>query len=160
MKNLTIIKSEKRTLVSLPRFALSKATHIKMDPKQYQCKQEFDPFCMNKTRLFKVKILQEFARVRDELIHDPNIYHINYKPKSTTKHTTHSNKSLALCLLMKAKVQMLRKSNKPPFSSNLLGSLFPKQKLLAQYRGPNKTCVIVSSAGSMKTSKLGSFIGK
>lgn len=128
-----------------------------MDPKQYQCKQELDPFCINKTLVFKEKVLQEFTRVRDELIHDPNIYHINYKPKM--KHTN-NNKSRALCLLMQAKVQMLRKTHKPPFSSNLLGSLFPKNKFLAQHRGPNKTCVIVSSAGSMKTSKLGTFIGK
>lgn len=128
-----------------------------MDPKQFQCKQEKDPFCMNKTVVFKEKVLQEFVRVRDELIHDPNIYHINYKRKIPSKNT---NKARALCLLLKAKVQMLRKTHKPPFSSNLLGSLFPKHKFLAQHRGPNKTCVIVSSAGSMKTSKLGTFIGK
>lgn len=153
-KNVT---NEKRTLIALPRFALSKATHIKFDPKQYLCKQEEDPICINKTLIFKERVLSEFIRVRDELIPDPNIYHINYKRRSNN---IKPNKTLALCLMMNAKVQMLRKTNKLPFSSNLLGSLFPKEKFLAQYRGPNKTCVIVSSAGSMKTSKLGTFIGK
>uniref|UniRef100_A0A336MV60 Beta-galactoside alpha-2,6-sialyltransferase 1 n=1 Tax=Culicoides sonorensis TaxID=179676 RepID=A0A336MV60_CULSO len=141
------------SLIAIPRFSLSKVQqHIKMDPKQFQCTSELEPLCINKTLIFKEKILQEFKRVRDELIHDPNIYHINYKSSSNR------NKTSAMCLILKAKVQMLRKTNKPPFNSNLLGSLFPKQKFLAQHRGPNKTCVIVSSAGSMKKSKLGSFI--
>ncbi|CAM6031744.1 unnamed protein product, partial [Sphagnum compactum] len=63
----------------------------------------------------------------------------------------------SICMVMHAKVQALNKAE-PPFNSNLLGSLFPKQQLLSQHSGDNKSCVIVSSAGSMKKSNLGSFI--
>ena len=44
-----------------------------------------------------------------------------------------------------------------PFNVNKLGKLFPKRKMIRKNEG--KTCVIVSSAGSLTGSQLGKFIG-
>lgn len=139
------------SLASLPRFSLSKSQHIKMDPKVYQCNIPDDLTCMNKTTQFKERILTELKRVRETYVEESNFYNIDYKSRKTN--------TTPICLVINSKVQVLRKT-KAPFSSNLLGTLFPKQKLLAHYRGDNKSCVIVSSAGSMKKSNLGEFIGE
>jgi hypothetical protein len=65
------------------------------------------------------------------------------------------NSSTAMNVLMNTRVKTLRKKD-APFNAHRLGELFPKKKLFFKTKG--KSCVIVSSAGSLAGSNLGEFI--
>jgi hypothetical protein len=106
--------------------------------------------CRNKTHEFKNKVIRELTKSMTRS-NDENIYNVEYQPID-------GNESLStISMLMSTRVKMLRKKE-PPFNTHKLGLLFPKKKLYHKVKG--KSCVIVSSAGSMAGSNLGSFIGE
>lgn len=137
-----------------PRFAHSKVSHIRFDPKQYACTEWNRADCKNKTQQYKEKLLLEFKKSSLELSEEPNLYFVSYTPRPTFLPTK--------CLVLNAKVKTLRK-DLPPFNTNLLGTLLPRNKLLGRFKkvnGRRPSCIMVSSAGSVKGSRMGGFIGK
>lgn len=82
---------------------------------------------------------------------EDNIYNVNYQSD------TNRTKKPPICMLMENKIKLLRKKD-PPFNESKLGQLFPKHKLFRKSKG--KSCIIVSSAGSLTGSNLGGFISK
>lgn len=84
-------------------------------------------------------------------ISEENIYNVIYQSE------TNQSRKAPVCMLLDSKIKLLRKKD-PPFNGNKLGQLFPKQKLFRNSKG--KSCIIVSSAGSLSGSNLGSFISK
>lgn len=136
-----------------PRFAHSKSSHIRFDPKLYYCTDWNKADCKNKTEQFKEKILFEFKKASLDIPNEANIYHVSYQARPTFLPS--------YCLVLNAEVKTLQ-GDMPPFNTNLLGSLLPCKKLLYKHTKANQkpTCIIVSSAGSAKGSGMGDFIGE
>lgn len=138
-----------------PLFASSKNKKLPLDPVLYRCKQNQSVECLNKTEIFRNKILREFQKsVDDELDDTTNYYNVEYAlPDEMHKYQP-------VCMVLNAKVRVLTK-NDSPFDRNKIGRLFPARRLFGRRFAKNaKSCVIVSSAGSMFQSGLGKFIGK
>lgn len=135
-----------------PRISFSKTsdlTHIASN--LFRCpKNKTDVECANKTSEFKNKVIQELVKSVSKL-GEENIYNVNYQSE------TNQTRKPSICMLLENKIKLLRKKD-PPFNKNKLGQLFPKHKLFRKSKG--KSCVIVSSAGSLTSSNLGSFIGE
>lgn len=135
-----------------PRIAFSKTSDLTpIASNLFRCpKSKSDVECANKTAEFKSKVLQELTKSVSRRGED-NIYSVSY-------HTaTNRTGSSPLCALLGNKIKLLRKKDSP-FNENKLGQLFPKHKLFRKSKG--KSCIIVSSAGSLTGSTLGGFIGE
>lgn len=153
-KHLETFGDEKPSKLSTnPRFAHSKSPHIHFDPKLFYCTDWNQPYCKNKTEQFKEKILYEFRKASFDISDAPNIYHVSYKARRTFMSS--------YCLISQSNVKTLQK-DMPPLKTNLLGTLLPRKKLLYQYITATQKpkCIIVSSAGSIKGSGMGDFIGE
>lgn len=138
-----------------PRFDLSKNRKLTIDPKMYRCFNKYQVSCQNKTAIFKSRILSIFRKSMKEYVNATNIYNVEF----TTMLSNFDGKYYpSSCLLLEAGVRVLRRKD-TPFNKLGFGKLFPKKKLFKEIK-KIKTCAIVSSAGSMSGSNLGSFIGE
>lgn len=102
------------------------------------------------TSEFRNKVVQELQKSMSR-IGEENIYNVVYQSE------TNQTRRAPVCMLLDSKIKLLRKKDSP-FNENKLGQLFPKHKLFRKSKG--KSCIIVSSAGSLSGSELGDFIGE
>lgn len=117
----------------------------------FRCpKNKTDVECAIKTSEFRNKVVSELTKSLAK-VGEENIYNVDYRS------ATNQTRKPAVCMLLNDKIKLLRKKD-PPFNENKLGQLFPKHKLFRKSKG--SSCVIVSSAGSLTGSNLGSFIGE
>jgi len=139
--------------VKNPRISFSKTSDLTpIASNLFKCPpNKSDVDCTNKTAEFKNKVLLELTKSLERKT-EHNSYNVEYR--SETNQTTKPS----ICLLMKSKIKFLRRKD-PPFNILKLGQLFPQHKQLKKSR-EGKSCVIVSSAGSLTGSNLGSFIGE
>lgn len=135
-----------------PRLAFSKTSDLTpIASNLFRClRNKTESECANKTSEFKSKVIQELTKSMARIGED-NIYNVNYQSG------TNQTKKPPACMLLDNKIKLLRKKD-PPFNENKLGQLFPKHKLFRKSKG--KSCIIVSSAGSLTGSDLGGFIGE
>lgn len=135
-----------------PRIAFSKTSDLTpIASNLFRCpRNKTDVDCSNKTSEFKNKVVQELTKSMSRIGED-NIYNVDYQS------VTNQTRKPPVCRLIDSKIKLLRK-NDPPFKENKLGQLFPKQKLFRRSKG--KSCIIVSSAGSLTGGNLGGFISK
>jgi hypothetical protein len=108
---------------------------------------------MNKTFDYKNKLIKEFQKSLNKTV-DENLYHVDYEQKKTKLLL---DKQESICLFLKNKVKLLRKKDFP--SKSKVGKIFPKRKLFKK-NNKRKSCVIVSSSGSLNGARLGNFIGE
>lgn len=136
----------------IPRIAFSKNSELTaIASNLFRCpKNKTDVDCANKTSEFKNKVLMELTKSMSRVGED-NVYNVEYK--SEVKQA----RKPPVCMLIDNKIKLLRKKD-PPFTNSKLGQLFPKHKLFRKSK--EKSCIIVSSAGSLTGSELGSFIGE
>lgn len=128
---------------------------LSFEPTLYQCNEKHSIDCRNKTKEFRVKVLSEFGKSLAEPINESsNIYNVEYE------HPDDMIKYNPTCMVLDAKLRILTKQDSP-FDTNKIGRLFPTRKLFGKkYMSIPRSCVIVSSAGSLHQSGLGKFIGK
>lgn len=134
-----------------PRISFSKTSELTpIASNLYRCnfnKSEIE--CRNRTVEFRNKVVSELRKSMSSSGTD-NSYNVQYDGKKLNKTVS------SITMLLRNNVKMLRKRDKP-FNKHKLGALFPRKKLFQKVKG--KTCVIVSSAGSLASSNLGEFIG-
>lgn len=138
-----------------PLFASSKNEKLPLEPKVYRCTNRHSLDCMNRTDIFRKKILREFqTSLNEEITDSSNYYNVTYaNPDEMSK------KYQSTSMLLDAKVRVLTK-NDPPFDKNKIGRLFPARRIFGRcFATSPKTCAIVSSAGSLFQSGMGQFIG-
>ena len=130
-----------------PRMSFSKTSELTpIASNLFRCPaNKTESECASKTSEFKNKVLRELIKSMKRNGDDSN-QKINFSPQL---------KELSTNALLNTKIKTLRRKTQP-FSKHKLGELFPKLKLFHKKRA--KSCVIVSSAGSMSGSNLGSFI--
>lgn len=135
-----------------PRIAFSKTSDLTpIASNLFRCpRNKTDIDCANKTSEFKNKVMLELTKSLSKIGAD-NTYNVDYQSG------TNQTRKPPVCRLIDNKIKLLRKKD-PPFNENKLGQLFPKQKLFRKSKG--KSCIIVSSAGSLTGSNLGGFISK
>lgn len=138
--------------IKSPRISFSKTSDLTpIASNLFRCpKNKTDVDCANKTLEFKNKVINELTKSMSRVGED-NIYNVAYQSE------TNRTKKPPICMLIENKIKLLRKKD-PPFNDSKLGQLFPKHKLFRKSKG--KSCIIVSSAGSLTGSNLGSFISK
>lgn len=140
--------------VKNPRISFSKTSDLTpIASNLFKCPQKKSAFeCVNKTSEFKNKLLLEFTNSLERKS-EQNAYNVDYRSETNRNFSNPS-----ICPLMKSKIKLVQTKD-PPFNILKLGQLIPKQRQLKRSRG-GKSCVIVSSAGSLTGSNLGNFIGK
>lgn len=136
-----------------PLFPVNRNKQLPFNPSIYKCKQKNSPICRNKTIMYREKILSEF---KTSLLNDkdkPNSYNVEYEQGDGIIKYNPS------CMILDAKVRYLTNSD-TPFDTSELGCLFPKREMFGKkFVSTPKSCIIVSSAGSLHNSGLGKFIG-
>ncbi|XP_036332817.1 beta-galactoside alpha-2,6-sialyltransferase 2 isoform X2 [Rhagoletis pomonella] len=137
-----------------PRLKLSKNTKLTFNPKLFMCHDKHLENCQNKTANFRQHIIHIFEKSLTDSANETNFYNVNFKPMFANSFEEQYYPSS--CLVVDAGVRIIRRKD-PAFNKIEIGKLFPKQKLLRKDKDV-KTCVIVSSAGSLYGSKLGRFI--
>lgn len=144
----TITSVEKASVKNkTPRIAFSKTSEMTpIASNLFRCSGKTEQECRNKTSEFKKSIIRELIKSMRLLGDEISVHKVDLSP---------SLREASISSLLAMKVKTLKKKTLP-FSNHRLGELFPKQKLLHKRRA--KTCVIVSSAGSMSGSGLGEFI--
>lgn len=128
---------------------------LSFEPSQYECSDKHSIDCLNKTKEFRAKVLSEFGKsLVDSVDESSNIYNVEYE------HPDDMMKYNPTCMVLDAKLRILTNKDSP-FDTNKIGRLFPSRKLFGKkYMSAPRSCVIVSSAGSLYQSGLGKFIGK
>lgn len=128
---------------------------LTFDPSAYECSDKQSIECLNRTKEFRAKILSEFGKSLLETVDESsNIYNVEYE------HSDDMIKYNPTCMVLDAKVRILTNKDSP-FDTNKIGRLFPTRKLFGKkFMSVPRSCVIVSSAGSLYQSGLGKFIGK
>lgn len=101
--------------------------------------------CSSKTSEFKNKVLRELIKSMK----------MNGDGSDHKIHFTSNLKELSMSSLLSRRVKTIRRKTSP-FNGHKLGELLPKEKIFHKKRA--KSCVIVSSAGSLVGSGLGEFI--
>lgn len=136
----------------IPRIAFSKNSELTaIASNLFRCpKNKTDVDCANKTSEFKNKVFAELTKSMGRVGED-NVYNVDYQSEAN------QTRKPPVCMLIDNKIKLLRKKD-PPFTTSKLGQLFPKHKLFK--RSKEKSCIIVSSAGSLTGSDLGNFIGE
>lgn len=119
------------------------------------CRDKDNIECNNKTIEFRDKVLNEFQKSISETVDEPNYYNVydNNRHSLSVYNTTSS-----ICMILAAGLRTLRQNDKP-FNLHPIGKMLPKRKLFGRKLRDNRNCVIVTSAGSLKNSNLGNFIG-
>lgn len=135
--------------------AFRKHAQLSFDPSLYKCNSKQSIDCQNKTKEFRAKILSEFVKSLIEPVDESaNIYHVEYE------HPDDMIKYNPTCMVLDAKLRILTNKDQP-FDGNKIGRMFPTRKLFGKkYLSVARSCVIVSSAGSLFRSGLGKFIGE
>lgn len=145
-----------------PRFTLSRNLYLPIDPSLYTCtdEQSFTIQCNNKTINFRDKILLEFHKYLSEYMHaeEPNYYNVEYDNVTQTTLIPSSSIPAVVCLVINTNVRTLRRKDFK-FNDNKIADLFPKQKFIGRKYEDTRSCVIISSAGSLAKAQLGDFIG-
>lgn len=121
----------------------------------YFCRDKHTIECQNKTKEFRQKILNEFRKSITETIDEPNYYNV-YDTRQTVQFY---NATSSICMILAADVKTLRQKDEP-FNTHPIGEMLPKRKLFGRKLRDKRNCIIVSSAGSLKNSNLGHFIGE
>ncbi|XP_031619919.1 beta-galactoside alpha-2,6-sialyltransferase 1 [Contarinia nasturtii] len=137
-----------------PVFAsIRKYEKLPFDPSFYECSDKQSIDCLNKTKDFRAKVLSEFRKSLAEPIDESsNIYNVEYE------HPNDMIKYNPTCMILDAKLRILTNKDSP-FDTNKIGRLFPVRKLFGKkFLSVPRSCVIVSSAGSLFQSGLGKFI--
>ncbi|XP_055630183.1 beta-galactoside alpha-2,6-sialyltransferase 2 [Toxorhynchites rutilus septentrionalis] len=130
-----------------PHFSTSKKAKVAaFDPAKYVCFDPDSPECINKTHLFKSKVISEFRRVVKESFEKNDYYQVQYERTD--------NVETELCRLTRANVRTVSWRD-TPFNWNEIGSYLPLGPLFNQ---TSATCAVIASSGSLKGSKLGEFI--
>lgn len=131
-----------------------KHAQLPFEPSQYKCNDKHSIECQRKTSDFRAKVMAEFEKSllnQSEIL--PNMYNVEYEPLDEMI------KYNPTCMVLDAKLRMLTKQD-APFDRNKIGRMFPAKKLFGKkFLLQPRSCVIVSSAGSLHRSGLGSFIG-
>lgn len=136
-----------------PLFPVNKNKQLPFNPSNYKCNQKHSPICQNKTVMYREKVLSEFKTSMLNEKGKPNSYNVEYE------HIYGTLKYNPACMILDAKVRYLTSSD-TPFDTSEIGRLFPKQRLFSEKKLSNpKSCIIVTSAGSLHNSGLGKFIG-
>lgn len=136
-----------------PLFPVNRNKQLPFNPSIYKCKQKHSPICQNKTIIYREKVLSEFKSAMLNDKHKPNFYNVQYQQADEKIRYNPS------CMILDAKVRYLTKSD-TPFDTSEIGWLFPKRDLFDEkFLSTPKSCIIVSSAGSLHNSGLGKFIG-
>lgn len=136
-----------------PLFPVNKHRQLSFNPSNYKCNQKYSLICKNKTITYREKVLSEFKTSMLNEKREPNFYNVEYE------HLDGMIKYNPACMILDAKVRYLRNSD-TPFDNSEIGQLFPKRELFDQkFLSTPKSCIIVSSAGSLHNSGLGKFIG-
>jgi hypothetical protein len=159
-KNFSIDGIEKptKTQHEIP-FRPHKATiaekRLALNPSDFLCSEKSDLLCQNRTTMMREIILNEFHKGINQVnLNETNYYNVNYYFEDK------KNKKSPYCKIYDAKVKTLSREDYP-FDNNYIGKFFPHEKLFTKKeRNSIKSCAIISSAGSMKSSRLGIFIGK
>lgn len=128
-----------------PRMSFSKTSEMTIIASNlFRCPaNKTEQECGTKTSEFKNKVLRE-------LIKSMNGDGSNHKIEFSN-----DVKELSMSSLLRKRAKTIRRKTSP-FNTHKLGELLPKEKIFHKKRA--KTCVIVSSAGSMAGSGLGDFI--
>lgn len=140
-------------ILQRPLFPVNRNKQLPFNPSNYKCNQKHSPVCQNKTIIYREKVLSEFKSAMLNEKHKPNVYNVQYPPADEIIRYNPS------CMILDAKVRYLTKSD-TPFDTSEIGWLFPKRDLFDEkFLSTPKSCIIVSSAGSLHNSGLGKFIG-
>lgn len=140
-------------ILQRPLFPVNRNKKLPFNPSLYKCNQKHSSICQNKTVLYREKVLSEFKTSMLNEKGKPNFYNVEYEQ---IENTIKYNPS---CMILDAKVRYLTNSD-TPFDSSDIGCLFPKRELFdKKFLSAPKSCIIVSSAGSLHNSGLGKFIG-
>lgn len=136
-----------------PLFPVNKHRQLSFNPSNYKCNQKYSPICKNRTITYREKVLSELKTSMLNEKREPNFYNVEYE------HIDGIFKYNPACMILDAKVRYLRNSD-TPFDTSEIGYLFPERELFDQkFSSTPKSCIIVSSAGSLHNSGLGKFIG-
>uniref|UniRef100_A0A182RJH7 Beta-galactoside alpha-2,6-sialyltransferase 1 n=1 Tax=Anopheles funestus TaxID=62324 RepID=A0A182RJH7_ANOFN len=131
-----------------PHFSLTKTSNFLFDLNRYRCSDPVNADCINRTMLFRTKIIGELRKRLKEPFTDGDHYQVRYgRPLEPL--------ASPVCRMVRANVRVLS-WKEPPFTWNEIGSYLPTTPLFGNIT--NGSCVIVASAGSLKRSQLGSFI--
>lgn len=136
-----------------PLFPVNRNKQLSFNPSNYKCNQKHSSVCQNKTIMYREKVLSEFKTSMLTEKDKSNFYNVEYE------HIEGVIKYNPSCMILDAKVRYLTNSD-TPFDTSEIGCLFPKRELFGKkFLSTSKSCVIVSSAGSLHNSGLGKFIG-
>lgn len=143
--------------VQHPMFTTTKNAQLQFDPEVFKCDRKQEPVCVNKTIAYRDKILHQFRKSLETCEAcggEPNVYNAEYEhPDDMVKYNP-------TCMVLDAKLRLLTNRDSP-FDANKIGRLFPREKLFDwNFPSAQRSCIIVSSAGSLFRSNLGRFIGK
>lgn len=127
---------------------MSRTSSISFQPEQYICIEKYSLECKNKTEIFRDKVLSELKKVSSENVEEPNFYKVSYIKKFENLSSE--------CLVFNAGLRTLRKKD---VSFVDLEKFIPKRKLFRK-KDNIRSCVVISSAGSLIGSQLGKFIGR
>lgn len=154
--SITLVKNSK------PRFPNLQTKELELDTDRFKCLNDSDEICAEKTANFKNDLLYELRRVFSEEsnvfksgVDTQNPYFVTYRGK---KGNFMDKTALELlCELKNVVVRSVLRSDSP-FDKIEIGKYFPRKGLFEKKHF--KSCAIVSSAGSLKDSNLGTLIGK
>lgn len=130
-------------LLTRPKIKFSQSLSIPIKAENFRCFDKDDLECQTKTKNFRNKVLEEFQK-NINASNASNSYKIEYE---------NSFKN-SICSLSKP---IIRTLNPDELKQHELSQILPKQKM---FEKKFKSCVIVSSAGSLLHSNFGDFIGK
>lgn len=144
---------------SRPPFAVPRDTELRFNPNEYMCQDQVSAQCRNRTQLFRGVVTREFRRMlnlfEEKYAEDSqgsmNSYNVSFDSLSIV-----ANQSICLSEL---KVRTLRRRDLSDTvkAKRELRKVLPKRKIFPSDL-PFKTCAVISSAGSLFNSKLGTFI--
>ncbi|XP_021698080.1 beta-galactoside alpha-2,6-sialyltransferase 2 isoform X2 [Aedes aegypti] len=143
----SIVNDERDAPRTRPQLRSSKNSNVAFDPTKYACGDPSMTECVNKTQVFKARVLSEFRRILKESFEENNYYRVHYNKPIFDGESE-------LCRLKRADVRTLSWRD-PPFNWNEIGSYFPLNPL---FKERNASCAVIASAGSLKGSRLGDFI--
>lgn len=145
---------------SKPRFPNLQNKDFELDTKKYIClKNEAQNECLDKSKEFKEKLLKELKRVLEDegnilKVGAENPYNVTYE--GLRSDFSSKTPEQVLCELKEIKIKTLKRGDVPKHFKQLNDHL-PKRGVFENRRF--NSCAIVASAGALKDSNLGKFIG-
>lgn len=140
-------------------FAVPRDEELRFNPSQYLCEDRHSDSCQNHTLLFQQLVTQEFhrminvfeAKLAEDTTGTLNNYNVSYAPSTT--------RNVKTSCLSELKVRTLRRKDLTGTSTaeQELRNVMPRRKLFSDNHSL-RSCAVISSAGSLVNSKLGSFI--